>query len=485
MTGGARRRQVERRYRRAALIAGLIAVLSFAAVFVRGNPLGDGYEMRALFTAANAPAIGADVRIAGVRVGEVAAIGAGRDGTSVVTMRIDDVGRPIHADATAAIVPRLILEGSSYVRLEPGTPGAPELRDGATLPLSRTAGPVQLDQVLNVLDLPTRGSLHRAVGRVARGLGARPDAAGGTGAQGLRRAVQALDAALPSVGTVARAARGQRPGDLGAAVRGTAATTSQLGSDPGALAAIVTNIRRVSGALAAEDRALGATVVGLDRVLATAPAALRALDGTLTPLTDTAAALRPALRAAPGPLRRTGELLEQLGALSGDAELRGLLADLAPVSARLPHLQRGLRRVLPVLTDVTECLRTRVVPTLERQVPDGPRSTGDPAWLDLVHAFTGLTGASPTFDGNGVSTRAGLTQGLTSVDGVIPGFGRFVGSGPELEGVRPTWLGYGKEPPYRPDARCADQSPADLSKRSGPPPAWQRDAVRSAAGRRP
>lgn len=464
MKAGVRSSYADRQHRRAALIAGALIVLSTLVVFVGVNPFADPYEIRAVFSAANRPAIGGDVRIAGVRMGEVASIAAGPGGTSVLTLRIDDRGRPLHADATATIEARLILEGNYFVRISPGTPGAPELSDGATIPLERTAGPVQFDQVLNVFDLPTRDAMHRGFDDLGRGL---------SGHDGLRLAVRAFDRSLADVGAVARATRGQDAGDLGSALRSSAATTSQLAEDPAALASLVTSFNRVSGALAADDRALSATIRGFDETLRAAPAGLRALDSALPTLTEAGDALRPALQAAPDALRRTSELLDELGPLASSNELPGLLDDLEPATAALPGFQERLTELFPLAEDVTECVRTQVVPTLNMEVPDGATSTGDPAWLDIVHAFTGLTGASPTFDGNGVSTRAGVTQGEASLGNIAPGLGEFVGGGPDIQGVRPTWLGYGVEPPYRPDQPCASQALPDLSLRSGPPPVWQ------------
>lgn len=476
-----RRQTIELRYRRAALVAGLALVLGTVAVFLKDNPFGGGYEIRGVFTSANQLKTGDEVRIAGLRVGEVSGIGAGPRDTSTVTLEIEEGGRPIHADATLAIEPRLILEGNLYVSVSSGTPGAPELPSGATIPQGQTTTPVQLDQVLGVLDVPARGALHRSIGELADGLGpggasrTAPSAGrerGDAGFRGLRRAVRELDGALASVERTARAARGTRPGDLGRAIRSSGAVAEQLVESPAALADLVTNFERVTGALAADDRALAASVRGFDEVLRSAPPGLRALDGALPALTRFGEAARPALRAAPATLRDTNALLGEIDAVVGERELPSLLDALAPVTARLPLLERRLGDLLPLVTPVMRCVETRVVPTLNTVIEDGPNTTGDPVWLDLMHAFTALTGASPNFDGNATTIRLGVTQGERSVDGILPGLGRVVGGGSEIQGVRPTWLGYGVDPPYRPDERCTDQELPDLTKRSGPPPQW-------------
>ena len=122
------------------------------------------------------------MRIAGVNVGKVKKI-EGQDGTNnaVITMEMKDTGLPIHKDAELKIRPRIFLEGNFFVDLEPGTPSAPTISDGDTIPVDQTATPVQFDQVLTALQQDTRRSLqttlagvrHRADGEADRGRGRR------------------------------------------------------------------------------------------------------------------------------------------------------------------------------------------------------------------------------------------------------------------------------------------------------------------------
>jgi virulence factor Mce-like protein len=458
---------------RAAIVATVVLVLAAIVAFFKPNPFASSYEIRGAFSSANQLKAGSEVRIAGVQVGQVSAIDPGRHNTSIVTMQIDDSGRPVHADATLSIEPRLLLEGNFYVNLAPGSPEAPELRDGATIALQSTSVPVQLGQVLDTFDLPTRGALQRSIAALASGLGTDRQlhqTSGAAGYTGLRSAVRELDGALASVAQVSHAARGTQPGDLERAIPSSANFTAQLARDPSALADMVTNFNRFTGALADEDHALAASLQGLDTVLRVAPASLTALDSALPALTNFGGALRPALRVAPGPLHAEAGLLSQLQGLVRPRELPALLDDLKPVTTTLPDLERRLGRLLPLVTHANECLSTHVVWTLDQTLKDGSNSTGDPAYLDLVHAFTGATSISGGFDGNGVAIRSGIASGASSISGLIPGLGYVAGGGPQIQGVRPTWLGYGVEPPYRPDQWCYRQQLPDLSARSGPPP---------------
>ena len=107
------------------------------------------------------------MRIAGVEVGEV--ISTSRDGNATnVTFTVEGAGRPIHDDAYAEIRPRTFLEGNFFVELDPGSPSAPELGSGGTIPVSRTSTAVQLDEVLTALQSPVRADLSRPAGELRR-----------------------------------------------------------------------------------------------------------------------------------------------------------------------------------------------------------------------------------------------------------------------------------------------------------------------------
>lgn len=480
------RAEHELRRRHLAALAAMVLISAVSVfTFAKGSLFGGGYEIRAVIADANQLRGGSEVRIGGIRVGEVTAIERGPDATSVVRMRIEDEGRPVGADATLTVKPRLVLEGNAYLDLSPGTPSAPEMTAGATIPLARTAVTPQLDQVLGALESPTRGALHRGIAGLAAGLGSAgpdPGALAGSGTRGLRRAVKELDGALADITTTTRAFRGDGPGDLPRAVRGTGDVVAQLATDPRALADSVTNFNRVFAALADEQRALRASISGFARVLRRTPASLRAIDGALPTLTRTARALEPVLDAAPGPLRSANAVLDEVDRLSRRAELPALLDRLDPVTATLPGLERRLQSLFGYTDEVTSCLVSNVVPVLNSKLEDGKHSTGDPVWLDLLHSFTGFTSASTSFDGNGGTFRAGLAFGPALVQGVVPGLGSIAGNiNQDIQGVRPAWLGYGVDPEYRPDKPCSEQKLPELNVDPAPPPRWAR--LRSTPGK--
>lgn len=493
-----REQTAERRALQAAGIAALLLVVVTVAVFVSSSPFGAPYEFEGVFASANGLHDGSEVRIAGVRIGKVSKIEPGPDNTSVVTMQTDSADRPIQEDARLAIKPRLLLEGNFYVDVEPGTPGSQALPPGARIPKRRTSIPVQLDQVLSTFDLPTRNALHRSIAALSEGLGSseeshggdskqdeltaagskagRPDPEAGApsppGFKGLRSAIREFDSTLPSVSTVSRAAQGQRPGDLSAALRGSSDFAGQLAADPAALAGLVSDVNAISGALADEDQALRDSLRGLDDVLHVAPASLDAIDAALPDLQRFSSALEPGLRVAPPAIKRATRLVTELRRLVVPTRLPRTVSGLKPITGRLPELETRLERLAPLVTSANQCLSRRVVPALNQVMDDGDTSSGDPVWLDALHAFTAVTSASGGFDGNGSALRAGIVGGGGVANGILPGIGKVSVLGPLIQGVRPTWLGYGVDPPYRPDKRCSEQPFPSFEAKTGPAPAW-------------
>ena len=131
------------------LAAGLAAVLVIAAAvyfaFGGSTPFASSpFVLKAVFTSETQLNIPSPVRIAGVDVGQVTSVRRlpGSTQAAVVTMDIDSGGLPIHANATASIRTRIFLEGNFYVDLQPGSPNAPILNSGGTLPAANTSGPV-------------------------------------------------------------------------------------------------------------------------------------------------------------------------------------------------------------------------------------------------------------------------------------------------------------------------------------------------------
>ena len=443
----------------AAMLAALVLASYFA--FVPGLPFHHGYRVRALVASSNQLHPGAPVRIAGVDAGRVASIAAGPGATTAVTLEIDDRGLPLHRDATIRIRPRVFLEGGFFVELTPGSPTAPVLASGGTLPLAQTTGPVQLHQLLTVFERPVRADLQGGLRVLARGM------AGG-GARGLRAAAPNLAPALRDVAIVAQAAQGTAPHDVSRLIAGGARVSGALAADPRALASLITNFRITAEALAADDRALADSISGLDGVLRAAPAALRALDGALPVVRRVSAGAGPAVRIAPRALSRTAGVLAQLGALVAPGERERIVGGLRTTFVELPTLVVRMGALFPTIKPLSDCLRTHIVPVLTAAAPDGDLSTGRPVWQDLAHALVGLTSASQNFDGNGYNIRylfGGGPEGFSTQN--IPGIGTLSATTASPLRSRPVPPAGGAPPEIRRDVDCASQPVPSLETPAG------------------
>ena len=122
---------------------GLVALgITLVAVylgFTKSIPFRSHYEVKAAFKSANNLRKASPVRIAGVEVGKVVKVERARKGDTgaIVTMRIQDKGRPLHEDAQFKIRPRIFLEGNFFVDVTPGTSGK-EVADNHTFPVNQT-----------------------------------------------------------------------------------------------------------------------------------------------------------------------------------------------------------------------------------------------------------------------------------------------------------------------------------------------------------
>src|SRR4051794_18463644 len=193
---------------------GLIALAIAAVVtyfgFTKAIPFQHQFAIKAAFKSANNLKPDSPVRIAGVNVGKVTDVepmGKGQNQGAVVSMEIDDKGLPIHTDATAAIRPRIFLEGNFFVDIQPGTPAAPKLGDGDTISIQNTRAPVQLVQILTSLQSGTRQNLKVLLDEYSRAL--QPP-----GSTGYNASIPYWEPAYKNSALVNQATLGLKEGDL-------------------------------------------------------------------------------------------------------------------------------------------------------------------------------------------------------------------------------------------------------------------------------
>lgn len=92
---------------------------------------------------------GSDVRVLGVAIGQVESIEP--NGTSVKVKMWYDADVDVPEDAEAVIISPSIV-GDRFVQLTPVYADGPKLKDGATLDMTRTSTPLELDDIYQSLD---------------------------------------------------------------------------------------------------------------------------------------------------------------------------------------------------------------------------------------------------------------------------------------------------------------------------------------------
>ena len=136
------------RTRRERLMLGIGAVI-VAAGYQDGGVIlyrtsHQGKQVTAYFTETIGVYPGSTVRVLGVPVGSVDAIQP--EGTQVkVTMTVNS-GVAVPADAKAVVVAASVVS-DRYIQFTPAYTGGPQLADNAVIPVSRTAVPVEVDQI--------------------------------------------------------------------------------------------------------------------------------------------------------------------------------------------------------------------------------------------------------------------------------------------------------------------------------------------------
>lgn len=377
-----RRRPARRRLPAAA--RGTIAVAVVLAIVLvawqRPDPFGGPETVRVTLRDASGLKSGSEVRVAGTNAGRVASVDRTGD-RAVVTLELDDDVGPVRRDASAAVWPRLLFEGSAYVELRPGSRDEPELGDVA-IALARTTSYVPLDRVLRVADAPTRGSVRRVV----RGL------TGSADRRTSRAASRTLRRAPDLLGSTARTSRAVGGDRLARAVAGMARTGDAVADREADLVPTLAAASRTADAVHGTDgaalretlRALPGTIAALRTGTARADRTLRAVDRFTTDvrpaLRDVAPTVDPArpvvrragrVATAATPLTATArDVLRRASAVAPDA--RGLLAETRPTV----DLLHG--SLLPALKAPT--------PTLEL-----------PSYVAFLNMFAGGGGASRAF----------------------------------------------------------------------------------------
>jgi phospholipid/cholesterol/gamma-HCH transport system substrate-binding protein len=482
---------VRRKPRVSAAAAGALLLLIVAIGvffgFTKKVPFKHHYTVTAVVRTSNLLAKGSPVRIAGVNVGTVVGSGRYRHGEyAQIRMQMTDAGRPLRADASLKIRPRLFLEGNFYVDLQPGSPDAPEMPDGGVIPVTRTAVPVQLDQVLAVLQSDTRKALRETVQGLGDALGSTPTAKedasqeaavqGVTGGEALNRTLKTSPDALRDSATVLTALRGRVNGDLSRAVEGIGDVTEALAKDEGALRGVVRNFATTVNATGDNADALRRTVVALARTSAAGRSAFPQLQAALPPTRTASRDLANAMTEIPSTIDAARPWLRQARPLLSDAELKGLLRTVRPTLTNTARLTHEARTLVPAVGAFAQCMNQVFLPTLNVKLDDGPLSVDAENYKEFFYGVVGMNGEGQTFDGNGTKLRLQTIGGATRIKSGATNYSAASGGLPEFANITLPSTGTSpafssKLPPIRTDVACAKNAVPPLNGKASRGPA--------------
>ncbi|CAB4935981.1 unannotated protein [freshwater metagenome] len=484
-TPRAERPRILRKDRRGAnpVTVGLLMLLAVALIgyfgFTKDWPFSRGFEFQAVFKTSNSIRLDSPVRIAGVNVGKVKKID-GQAGTNnaVITMEIKKDGLPIHKDARLKIRPRIFLEGNFFVDLQPGTPEAPRLSDGDTIPVTQTAGPVQIDQILTALQQDTRKSLQTTLVELGTALTAKPTAEQDASQEPVVRGLTAADAlnsaltyggpALESTAVVNEALRGLAADDLSSLVGGLARVGRKLSGSEESLVTLVQGFNTTMAAMAAEQASLRTAVGELGPTVKTAYTSLGSLNAALPSVREFSLAVIPGVEETPATIAALTPWIGPTKALLSPDELGGLVADLRPATANLASAGASGVGLLRQGDLLARCIDRVILPAGNAVMPDGPLTTGKENYKEFWYAMVGLAGEAQNFDGNGNYVRFQTGGGAYPValkgGNLQNNLTMYGNSAGKPLGTKPKWYGVTARPPYVFNKACYTQALPEFSK---------------------
>lgn len=367
---------------RVAAIAAVVLAAVVVAIVLLGG--GDAHRYALVFDTAGQLVPDDDVQIGGRRVGSIKEIDLTQDNRAKVVVEVKAPFAPLHR-GTTAVIRATSLSGvaNRYIALTPGPQSGARLDDDATLTADKTTTIVDLDQLIDTFDKPTRKDLRKVVGGFATQFDGKGRAAG-----------QAARYFNPTLSTSRRLVQ-QLTADEGTLtdfLLHSSKTVTALADRRDDLSAAVNSTERTASAIATEND-------GLDQALQVLPTTLRRADTTFVNLRATLGDLdtlvdvsKPATKDLAPFLRQLRPLISQ--ARPTIADLRTLVSrpgvgnDLVDATLKLPGLERVAR---PSLAHGVAALR-RAQPVLEFYRPYTPELVG---WLRDFGQ-----GAS-TYDANG------------------------------------------------------------------------------------
>ncbi|MBV9335435.1 MAG: MCE family protein [Solirubrobacterales bacterium] len=383
-----------------------VAVVVVAVIVLSG---GGGYHVEALFQNASQIVTGDQVEVAGNSVGSVSGIAITRDGLAQLTLDISDPNyRPLR-QGTEATVRLVSLSGiaNRYVDLRLGPGNAPSIPNGGKILAKDTTSAVDLDQLFNTLNGPTRQGLQAVIQGSAAEYSGRATQA--------QVAWQYLNPAIAST-SVLFVEINRDTSQFARFIQQSSGLLTDAAQRSTDLSALVQNLATTTEALASQRTALGESIQrlpGFMRLANTTFVNLRSALDDLTPLVNVSKPVAPKLQ----------KLLVQLEPLAKDSvptvqDLSRIVSQPGPNNDLIDLTNLGVP-LAAVTVDPVQAngkLRPGAFPQTTIALNDSTPelAVARPYAVDLTGWFEGYTHPG-TIDANGSSSRIAPLVGLSSV----------------------------------------------------------------------
>jgi phospholipid/cholesterol/gamma-HCH transport system substrate-binding protein len=460
----------------------LLVVLAIAVYFgfTKHIPYTHGFRLNAVFPSAQNISPRSPVRVAGVDIGQVTSVKREGD-AGLVTMEISSGGLPIHSDAMLKIRPRTFLEGNWFVEMSPGTPFAPTVHSGYTIPITQTADPVQLDQVLDALNTDTRANLQTFLAEYGDALTRHPSpeddaeqnpsVRGLNAAQAFKKAYLDGPPALKGSAIVNQALTGSEQHDLSKLVSSAGRFTAALSANEQALSELIPNFNTFLAAFANQSSSLRATVAELPATLQNAHRAFAGFSAASPAIRAFSLDLVPGVEKLPATITAALPWFEQVTASLGPSELGGVAHGLREGTPSAVAVANASGPLFKQGDALSKCFTNVLFPSFNARLQDGPNTSGVESYKEFFYSLAGLAGVGQNFDGNGLMPRFLLDTGnQTLLSAPVSTVGSSA-AGLKLrlltrvsqtpEGTRPAFPA--TEPPYKPLVPCYTQKVPDFN----------------------
>ncbi len=308
-----------------------------------------------------------DVRIGGQLAGQVLGVQVAHHEARVELQLASNFG-PLRQSSTIQIRLRSAV-GIRYVEINPGKTG-PFIRNGGILAASQTSTPIDLDQVLDIFNAPTRAGTQNFVGELGQGLAGQGTAVNTTihDAPGMLKELDGVSAAVNA-----------NINSLHNLISGADGTAIAVAPVAQTMADGFSTDSRAAKPFVVQRRGLDQTLDQAPATLSTASDDLPSVRALVAQVQGLAQAAKPTLLNAPGALRATTAMLAAARPGLRNANTTLQLAQKA-VTPTLTFLETA-QPVLPQIDDAAADL----LPTVDYVAPRAcGLSTAMTGWSEMM-----------------------------------------------------------------------------------------------------